>query len=250
MAVVLSPVPEEGAGLAEAVEVLAREVGLGMPDLDENAIPLDTWALKDSQRAIAVRLMTLASALVERYAPGAPQAVKNEAVIRCAGALLQSDYGGIVSEEVADMKRSYTPQPVGGWNPFRRSGAMGLLSPWRKRRAGQRDTKEVEEAKPMLILDETATEGPPFTVDKGGRYQVSSTSSARAQYEQNDFLKIETAIPDSVPQQWQPVLYVDSWDSYIAEAKYARTVELAAGVSYRAVTGRAGIRVYIARIGD
>ena len=83
-----------------------------------------------------LRLMHVASALVERYAVTAPQPVKNEAVIRCAGFLYGSDYGGITSEGAADQTVTYAAHPVGGSNAFRRSGAMGLLSPWRQRRAG------------------------------------------------------------------------------------------------------------------
>ena len=80
--------------------------------------------------------MGVASALVERYAASAPQLVKNEAVIRCAGFFRGSDYGGVMSEGAADQKIDYSPHPIGGSNAFRRSGAMGLLSAWRVRRAG------------------------------------------------------------------------------------------------------------------
>ena len=115
MAVILSPAPTSADALADALDVLARAIGADAAD--------------------AERLLGVASAMVERYAPTAPQPAKNEAVIRCAGALAQSDYGGIASESIGDRKVDYTMQPAGGWSPFRRSGAMALLSPWRARRA-------------------------------------------------------------------------------------------------------------------
>ena len=80
--------------------------------------------------------MSVASALVERYAVTAPQVVKNEAVIRTSGFLMGSDYGGVTTEGAADQTITYATHPIGGSNAFRRSGAMGLLSPWRVRRAG------------------------------------------------------------------------------------------------------------------
>ena len=125
VAVIMSPVPTDAVALAEAVDVLARAVGIG------HVRPLAADDAADAERVMAV-----ASAMVERYAPTAPQSAKNEAVIRCAGALVQSDFGGIASESIGDRTVAYTPQPAGGWSPFRRSGAMGLLSPWRVRRAG------------------------------------------------------------------------------------------------------------------
>ena len=128
MVVKLSPVPTDAAPLAEAVDVLGRAIGADAAD--------------------AERLLGVASAMVERYAPTAPQSVKSEAVIRCAGALIQSDYGGIASESIGDRAVAYTSQAAGGWNPFRRSGAMGLLSPWRVRRLGTKPTAPAPEPRP------------------------------------------------------------------------------------------------------
>ena len=74
MAVILSPVPADADSLAEAVVVLGRAIGADAAD--------------------AERLLETASALVEHHAPAAPQSVRNEATIRVAGALAQSDFGG------------------------------------------------------------------------------------------------------------------------------------------------------------
>ena len=82
----------------------------------------------------AQELLAVASAHVERYAPSAPPAVQNEAVIRFAGYLYGSDYGGILSEtSVGSAVVTYAPNHA---DAFRRSGAASLLSPYRVRRAG------------------------------------------------------------------------------------------------------------------
>ena len=62
----------------------------------------------------------LAVALVERYAPDAPPAVQNEAAIR--------------SEVTGDVRTTFDGARSLG--ALRHSGAMGLLSPWKVRRAG------------------------------------------------------------------------------------------------------------------
>ena len=48
----------------------------------------------------ATRLLTVAATLVTEYAPEAPGAVSDEAVIRFAGYLGQSDYGTVRSESL------------------------------------------------------------------------------------------------------------------------------------------------------
>ena len=58
----------------------------------------------------------------------------DEAVIRFAGYLAGSDYGGIVSE--SSVESATVTYSVNHADAFRRSGAAGLLSPWRIRRAG------------------------------------------------------------------------------------------------------------------
>lgn len=75
----------------------------------------------------------LAAARVEKTAPGAPQWVKDEAVIRYAGYLAMSDFGTIQSEEIGPRKVTYTTNHANAW---RSCGAYGLLSPWAIRNAG------------------------------------------------------------------------------------------------------------------
>lgn len=82
----------------------------------------------------ANHLGEVASATVEDYAPGAPQAVKDEAVIRFAGYLAEADYGAITSESTVGSKQiEYVTNHAA---MFRNSGAGALLSRWRVRRAG------------------------------------------------------------------------------------------------------------------
>ena len=116
----LSPWPPATSVVAraEAITRLQRAVG-GRAHADDDA---------------ANALGETASALVEREAPDAPQAIKDEAVIRLAGYLAGSDYGGIISEtSVGSAKVEYTVNHAGA---FRLSGAKGLLSAWKVRRAG------------------------------------------------------------------------------------------------------------------
>ncbi len=82
--------------------------------------------------AVAESLLAAANARVQRYAPDAPDAIKVEAIVRFAGYLAQSDFGGIVSEKIGPMDRQFA---INHASAFRNSGAAMLLSPWRVRRA-------------------------------------------------------------------------------------------------------------------
>ena len=83
--------------------------------------------------ATATRLLAVASALVTRHAPAAPDAISNEAVIRTAGWLAEQPSAAITSETEGDIRTSYAPSMQ---SALRHSGAMALLSPWKIRRAG------------------------------------------------------------------------------------------------------------------
>ena len=82
---------------------------------------------------LIIRLGSTASALVEEHASMAPQAIRNEAVVRCAGWLLESPSSGIRSSSEGDIRQSFQPAMTGA---LRTSGAMSLLRPWARRRAG------------------------------------------------------------------------------------------------------------------
>lgn len=79
------------------------------------------------------RVADVAVALVEAYAPAAPEAVKLEAAFRVAGWLLDSPASNLAAEEVGQQSATYAPGQRGA---LRHSGAMSILSPWKVRRAG------------------------------------------------------------------------------------------------------------------
>ena len=72
-----------------------------------------------------------ASARITRYAPGAPDAVKTEAIIVYGGWIYQS---GAQSRSVFPTDGEGLPVNVS--RAFLLSGAQGLLSSWRRPRAG------------------------------------------------------------------------------------------------------------------
>ena len=75
----------------------------------------------------------VAAAMVEEYAPGAPQPIKDEATIRFAGYLAQSDFGAIMKEDVGPLSVEHVVNHSGA---FRNSGAAMLMSRWKIRRGG------------------------------------------------------------------------------------------------------------------
>ena len=77
MALALSPWPDAGADRDEAIKRLAQAVG---------GRALHTLNITDADTAAAANALgEAASEMVEEYAPNAPQALKDEAVIRFAG---------------------------------------------------------------------------------------------------------------------------------------------------------------------
>ena len=100
------------------------------------AVTIDAVGLAEAigvDLATAVRLLAVATALVNRYASAAPDAISNEATIRCAGWLAEQPSAAIRSETEGDVSTSYAPSMQ---SALRHSGAMSLLSTWKVRRAG------------------------------------------------------------------------------------------------------------------
>ena len=100
------------------------------------AVTIDAAGLAEAigvDLATAVRLLAVATALVNRYASAAPDAISNEATIRCAGWLAVQPSAAIRSETEGDVSTSYAPSMQ---SALRHSGAMSLLSTWKVRRAG------------------------------------------------------------------------------------------------------------------
>ena len=77
--------------------------------------------------ALALRLLPVSVALVERFAPAAPEAVQNEAVVRFVGWLLQAPSDG----RTTDRDDTYMVRwAAHGQRGFLLSGAQDLPRPW------------------------------------------------------------------------------------------------------------------------
>ena len=86
---------------------------------------------------VAERLLPVASALVTRYGPLAPDAIQDEAVIRTAGHLAGQPPANCVRDQVSigsNLTQVFAFRP--SLSALRGSGGMALLSPWKVRRAG------------------------------------------------------------------------------------------------------------------
>lgn len=83
--------------------------------------------------ADARRLLGVAARVVCDYAPAAPTPLLNEAVIRFAGYLHGSDYGGVRREQIGPKEVEYVANHAAA---FRNSGAAALLTRYKVRRAG------------------------------------------------------------------------------------------------------------------
>ena len=81
----------------------------------------------------ATRALPVAARVVTEYAPDAPTELLNEAVIRFGGYLLASDYGTVRREELGPKAVEYQMNHSAA---FRNSGAMMLLTRYKRRRAG------------------------------------------------------------------------------------------------------------------
>ena len=109
----LSPWPTSPVALATATAALRAATGIG-------------------DDATAKRLGAVAAARVENYAPMAPQAIKDEAVIRFAG-YLRHQPSVIRTLAAGSVQLDYA---VSGFvRPFVNCGSKGLLSPFVRRRA-------------------------------------------------------------------------------------------------------------------
>ena len=111
----LSPWPTTPAALTAATACLKAAIG---PDLTDERVQ----ALGET-----------AAALVERYAPDAPDPVKRESVIRTAGWMAEQPAAAVRSESTGDISTAFAPSMQ---SALRHSGSMALLTGWKVRRAG------------------------------------------------------------------------------------------------------------------
>ena len=85
-----------------------------------------------ADQATADLLLPVATELVNRYAPDAPDAVGNTAVLRCAGCLHQAPASGARRKSVGPLDASYSPNNTGAlrfspaqWRCFHRGRYAG-----------------------------------------------------------------------------------------------------------------------------
>ena len=97
------------------------------------AVELLGAALVETDEAKIRRWGAAASALVERYASGAPQSLRNEATIRTAGWMAQQPSAAVRSTRVGELGIDFVTSSM---SALRHSGSMALLSPWKIRRGG------------------------------------------------------------------------------------------------------------------
>ena len=106
----------------------------------------------------AAALGEMASALVERFAPDAPQAVRNEAVIRVAGWTYARQPRDIQALSFANgMSLNFRERSIASPDALRNSGARSLLSPWRARRALPAAEDGSSDSTPTSSSDSTPT---------------------------------------------------------------------------------------------
>ena len=78
----------------------------------------------DAARALGL----MASERVEREAPGAPQSVKNQAVVRYCGYMAQADFGTIRQESIGPKDIQFVVNHQRAWI---NCGAKSILAPWK-----------------------------------------------------------------------------------------------------------------------
>ena len=90
--------------------------------------------LSSADDATVAELGEAAAAVIEEYAPGAPQAIRDEALVRYAGYLSQAPPGSVQKINVGDVEIEFRQAPPA--SSFQLSGAGALLTRWKIRRAG------------------------------------------------------------------------------------------------------------------
>ena len=114
-----------------AIDALRESITSSLPLRDPHG-EIDT----PGERRLTERLNRIgetAAAMVEREAPGAPQPIKNEAVVRFAGYLFYAAWGEKQSQSLGPRSTEFVTNHA---PMFRNCGAKGLLSFWKVRRAG------------------------------------------------------------------------------------------------------------------
>ena len=129
--VILSPAPTTPAAMAAARNYLAAQIGGSGPKdiVGPDGRPVAKPELVERLDA----LIATAAALIEKEAPNAPQAVKNEACVRTVAYLAEGYSATVRSETIGPKSAEYN---LDHRALFRNCGAKGILAPWKIRRAG------------------------------------------------------------------------------------------------------------------
>ena len=122
----LSPWPASTMALRTATATLRAALGLGA-----NATADPNFAYDDVDAKVQ-RLGAAVAAKVESYAPDVPQSCRDEAVIRAA-AWLEDTQGAERPRGVGSITVEPAPMHTAPW--FLHSGAAALLTRWKTRRA-------------------------------------------------------------------------------------------------------------------
>lgn len=111
----LSPWPSSPVALANATATLKASVDDMLDD------------------AVVQRLGAVAAALVQNYAPDAPQVLRDEGVIRTFGWLLDSPASNLRSTTIGPISYDFAPSQRGA---LLHSGSKSMLYAYRRKTAG------------------------------------------------------------------------------------------------------------------
>ena len=138
----LSPWPTDTSTDAweAAIRQLASSLGRAVPlaVLDDSSTPEDEAeeakaAFRTNPLILRIhRIAGMVSARIEKEVPGAPDVVKDEALVRGCGYLFEAGSGALKSNQVDVLRKSFNSNAR--W--FSLSGASSILSPWRAPRGG------------------------------------------------------------------------------------------------------------------
>ena len=90
--------------------------------------------LSSADDATVAELGETAATIIEEFSPGAPQAIKDAAMIRYVGYINQAPPGAIQKIGLPDIDIEFRQAPPA--SSFQLSGAKALLTRWKVRRGG------------------------------------------------------------------------------------------------------------------
>ena len=125
------PFPTESG---DARRTSIAEVRAALESVTVASVKKATMTALDPTDLEIARVAGAVSARIERYAPAAPAATKDESLIRGVAWLLDTCGAQRVKLSAGPVASEPAPVHSGPW--FRQAGCMSLLSPWRARNVG------------------------------------------------------------------------------------------------------------------